>query len=319
MEEVGDSEEPTSRRRLDGEAKAAVVLGLMGGARVVDLARAHGVTVQAFRNARRRDPVFDAGWRAAHAASAEAERREAREARLRAMVSGEPEEEAGGAGVEADNRGHVPVDAPGEAHGPGETRIACNNRRALQRRKMRHVRFDERRRGVFLAHFTWSCDACAAAAEAGVSERTVYSHMGSDPPFAEQFRNALALGYARLEAEALRQRLAAQRRLRARMEAADAGHAAPDADTAAEFERVMKLLTRWDRQGRAEPGMLAKRRSPARAWTFDEAIVALEKRLLALGFIKPDYDPESPEGTACAAPPDAAGGDAPLALPGPEA
>jgi len=313
VDEAGDSEEPAPRRRLDPEAKAAVVLGLMDGARVADLARAHGVTVQAFRNARRRDAVFDAGWRAAHAASAEAERREAREAReARATVQGEADEaREGGAGAAGGGQAEV--------HGRGETRIACNNRRAFQRRKMRHVRFDERRRGVFLAHFAWSCDACAAAAEAGVSERTVYNHMASDPPFADEFRDALAQGYVRLEAEALRQRLAAQSRLRERLEAADAGHAAPDADTAGEFERVMKLLTRWDRQGRTEPGMMAKRPSPARAWTFDEAIVALEKRMLALGFIEPGYEPDQGGGSGGAGKAGAAAGNALPASTGPKA
>lgn len=145
---------------------------------------------------------------------------------------------------------------------------------------------------MFLAHFAWSCDLFAAAADAGVSERTVYVHLRTDAEFHALFQAALEQGYAWLEAEAVRQRLAAQRRLAAALEAAEPGAegaspgAGTEAERAGEFERVMKLLARWDRkQGRA-PAMRRHRPSAEQAWTFEEAITALEKRLKAVGFLR---------------------------------
>jgi hypothetical protein len=166
----------------------------------------------------------------------------------------------------------------------GEERIVSNNRRLLQRRRLRHVRFDGRRRAVFLAHFRWSCDALAAAAEAGVCERTVYYHLKGDSAFAAAFRDALEEGYARLEVEMVRRRLAAQARLRAATEAYEAGMGPfPAAAMAAEFERTMTLLARWDRRDDGRPGLQVKRPSSSRGWTFDEAIALLDKNLRALG------------------------------------
>lgn len=255
----GTGESGGRRVRIDGAAKAACLKGLLEGARVADLAAAIGVTPQALHRARKRDPLFDAGWRAAHAASAAAERGSA--------VQGE-------AGAAA-----------------GEERIAPNNRRGLQARKMRHVKFDAKRQQRFLAHFAWSADTLAAAAEAGVCETTVYNQRRSNPAFAEEFQAALDQAYARLEAEALRQRLAAQQALRAAVERSEPG-AQPGAepllpaDMAAEFERVLKLLARWDRKPRRPERQTAHdgRQEP---WSFEGAIALLERRLAALGMEVP--------------------------------
>ncbi len=238
--------------RVDGAAKVAVLEALREGRRLQEVAAAYGVTVQAFYMARRRDALFAAAWRDAHALAAEAERR--------------PPEAGDPGGEDGDDVSIVP-----------------NNRRVLQRRKMRHVRFDERRRGVFLAHFAASCDLLAAAAAAGVCERTVYVHRCADPDFAAAFQAALQEGYGWLEAEALRQRLAAQARLRAAVEEARAG-AEPLAalEAGVDFERAMKLLARWDRRG-GGLGPRSVRHGRQRRWTFDEAITLLAKRLRALG------------------------------------
>ena len=142
---------------------------------------------------------------------------------------------------------------------------------------MRHVRFDERRKGVFLVHFARSCDLIAAAAEAGVCERTVYYHLQRDQAFAEAFRAALEEGYRWLEAEAVRARIEAQERLRAAIEEAEAaGAPVPAAEEGVEFDRAMRLLERWDRGG----GRLGRREvghGRQRRWTFEEAIAALDK------------------------------------------
>ena len=51
---------------------------------------------------------------------------------------------------------------------------------------------------------------------------------------------------------------------------------------AQEFERVMKLLARYDRRdGRVGPREIGHGRQ--RRWTFEEAMVALDKKLRSLG------------------------------------
>ncbi|HEY0414149.1 MAG TPA: hypothetical protein VGD66_13515 [Allosphingosinicella sp.] len=268
------------RPGIGNAAKAAFTWAIRGGATREEAAAAGGYALNSFYRAARRDPGFRAALDEAHAVSAEAERREA----------------AAAAAIEAAADG-----------GPGEMRIMPNNRRGLQRRKMRHVRFDEKRQQIFLARFCWSGDTKAAAAEAGVCENSVYNYRRSNPAFAAEFQVALEQCYARLEAEAVRQRLVAQQRLREAIESA--GPAAPAAgeaaggfatgdlaaefargDLAAEFERVMKLLARWDRRG-GGPGPRQAQPSAERAWSFDEAIVALDKRLRALGLRRTGLPP----------------------------
>ncbi len=218
----GKREKPGRRPIVDAGAKVAMLAALREGRRLEEVAASYGVTLQAFYSARRRDPVFAVAWRDAHSLSAEAERRP-----VETQVAGD-----WGDG------------------GDGEVRIVPNNRRRMQRRKMRHVRFDERRKGVFLAAFASSCDLIAASAAAGVCERTVHNHRRADPAFAEAFQAALEEGYFRLEAEAVRRRLEAQERLRAAMEAAEeGGDSLPIAEEALEFDRAMRLLDRRERRG----------------------------------------------------------------------
>ena len=122
-------------------------------------------------------------------------------------------------------------------------------------------------------------------------EQTVQLHRRKNPAFAAEFEEALEQGYVTLEAEALRQRLAAQRKLRAAIDGAKRGNAAllPD-DVGDEFERVMKLLARWDRK-RQRPSRLSPE-GGGRACTFDTAIELLDARLKALGI---EIEPLSPE------------------------
>lgn len=250
---------------MDAAAKAALLAVIRAGGCAETGAAALGLTLRAFQAARRGDARFERRWRSAQAASASRERRRRR---LR-----------GGAA--------------------GETRIAPNNRRVLQKRNIGHVRFDAKAQQVFLAHFSATCDCAAAAAAAGVCENTVLNHRRRDPAFAEEYDAALDQGYVRLEAEALRQRLLAQERLRAALEAAPLedgtaasggppGAALP-AEAAAEFERVLKLLDRADRKARRP-----KRTSGGRhkVWTFDAAMALLDERLQALGVPVPALPPE---------------------------
>jgi hypothetical protein len=164
--------------------------------------------------------------------------------------------------------------------------VRPNGRRRLQLRRMRHVRFDDSRKEAFLNHFAGCCDASESAEVAGVDESTVYKHRRKDPVFAAAFDEALAQGYARLEAEALRQRLEAQKRLR---RAIDDG--VPSGEIAAEFERVLKLLQRWDRKS-DRPGVRAIAQSRKPALSFEEALALLERKLRNLDIPILELKPE---------------------------
>lgn len=155
----------------------------------------------------------------------------------------------------------------------GAVRIVPNNRRRLQFRKMRHVKFDEARRERFLAHFAGTCDTKAAAEAAQIDETTVYKRRKRDPQFDAAYAEALKEGYLRLEVEALRERLELQRRARKVR--------VPTGEAAKEFDRVMQLLARWDRRGGGiGPRVVARGRQ--QGMSFDEAIEALGERLRKL-------------------------------------
>jgi len=152
--------------------------------------------------------------------------------------------------------------------------VSGGAKRKLQLRRNRRVRFTEEKRETFLAHFEGSCNLTDAADEAGVADSTVWSMRARNPEFARRFQQALDQGYVRLEVEAVRQRLEAQRKMREDI--------LPTGEISQEFERVMKLLQRWDRHnGRAGP------RAPGRGhetrWTFEESLALLEKKLRNMG------------------------------------
>ena len=180
--------------------------------------------------------------------------------------------------------------------------IAPGKGRRLQFRNFRRLRFVGWRREVFLAHFAATCNETAAAEAAGVCRETVYRVRIRDSDFAAAHQAALDQGYVRLEAEAVRQREAAQAAMRAAIESGSA----EGAEVVAEFERQMKLLARWERkQGGPGPRRVsAGRRQPM---SFGEALDALERKLKALGIeIEPGDDPDWESGGE-----DGEGGDAP--------
>jgi hypothetical protein len=285
---MSGKEDPGARqRRIDAAAKTQFLAALRQGESREDAAAAAGFSLMGFYGARRRDPAFAAQWVEALATAAADERR------ARAY-------EQRGEGGACPERSR------------GEVRIASANRRLHQRRRRRNLRFDLDARAVFLVHFAETCDTKASAAAAGVSESTVHRHRRLDSAFAEVYREALAEGYFKLEAEALRQRLAAQERLR---EAVDnpprnGGHAEHGGggppkrgacpacgrsdDEGAEFDRIMRLLARHDRKPRrAERGF--KPGGRRQTWTFDRAIEELAKRLRGLGLDIPPPPAEEGE------------------------
>lgn len=259
MSRNGDSH--GAQPRIDAAAKTVFLTALRSGARREDAAAEAGFSLMGFYGARRRDPVFAAAWVEALASSAAAERR------VLAYVE---------RGARAER---------------GELRIACANRRIYQRRVRRNVRFDANAQALFLGRFALTCDMRAAAAEAGVAESTVKRHRLRDPAFAEAFDRALGDGYSRLESRILLERIQAQRRLREAIESAcpERSRRAPHdmlprilLEEGAEFDRVMKLLARWDRR-RGKIGFREVRHGRRRSMSFDDAIHLLEKRLRALG------------------------------------
>ena len=247
----GDSNQ--ARRLIDGAVKSRFVAALRRGHDREAAAAQVGFPLHSLYAARARDPLFRQAWEWAMDLYA----------------------------------WYAKLGAPLPPADDGvEVRIAPQGGRPLQRRRMNWVKFNESRQQVFLDHFAGTADEGEAAAKAGVSVHTVHVHMRRNPQFAAARQEALAHAVALLEAESVRQRLAAQRRL--------VDNLNPSGEVTQEFERLMKLLQRWDRRH----GGTGPRPRPAmarQAWTFDTAIVALEKRLLALGFIKPGDGPDAPD------------------------
>jgi hypothetical protein len=151
--------------------------------------------------------------------------------------------------------------------------IKPGNGRRMQMRRTRRLRFTAAKKEVFLAHFAGTCDLATAAEAAGVCVETVRNHRRKDPEFDEACGAALEQGYRTLEEEAVRERLAAQARLKAgRM---------PKGEAAAEFDRQMKLLAQWKRRD-GTLGPRARSRQVLTNWSFDQSMAELAKRLKAL-------------------------------------
>jgi hypothetical protein len=241
MDQEDDSLGPHGRK-IDTAMKAAFVAALRGGTRCDDAAAALGLTPEAFDYRRRRDPLFRFAWKWALELSA-ADQREAMEAATFAAAA-------------------------------AEDAILPNNKRRLQRRRARGTEFTDVRKQRFLDHFAGTADVQASCQIAGIHYSTVYKHRRTDPVFGAGWDEALAQAYAFLEAEALRQRLAAQRRL--------AFEPLPSGEITHEFERVMKLLARYDRK---DGRVAARTVGPGRqkSATFEEAIELLDKKLQMFG------------------------------------
>ncbi|HYD38975.1 MAG TPA: hypothetical protein VEA60_15250 [Allosphingosinicella sp.] len=262
MDEI-DSDKPP-RHRIDVAAKRRFLDALRAGASRAEAAAGSGFSWRAFYEVRRRDPVFEFAWRAALELSA-VDERDARRAAKRLA-----ERKAGGV-------------------------IRPNNQRLLQLRSRRGFEFTEKRQQIFLDHFAGTADFEAAAEAAGVSTQTVRKHLRNDPGFAALRDEALRLSYPLLEGEAVRQRLAALKRLRDNLEPTGDPSTGSGQDMAREFERVMKLLDRHDRRDGRIAGREV-RRGRQRGWTGDEAFAALDKRLRHLGIRRGLLPPPAEDG-----------------------
>jgi hypothetical protein len=157
--------------------------------------------------------------------------------------------------------------------------IAPRRGRRWQAQRMRANFFTRERKEAWLEHFAATCDATAASAAAGISANTAYTHRRTDPAFRAAWDEALVEGYARLEAEAVAQRIASLERLKVRIREGGDAAAGAEADAAAEFERVMTVLREFRRASAGRRGGAAPTK-----WSFDEAFEALEKELKVFGY-----------------------------------
>jgi hypothetical protein len=241
METSTESPRPP-KRQVDAAAKACFLTGLRAGLPRDEAARAAGFTANAFYQACKRDPVFALGRVMALELSA-AEGRAARGPR-------------------------------GESPPPCDTVITPTGGRLLQKRHVRRPRFDDRRKRRFLDDFATHADAEAACATAGIAYSTYVQHRRKDPEFDAACDEALIVAYAALEAEAVRERLEAQRNLRDGL--------CPGSAPPRDFDKTMRLLERYDRKG----GGIGPRRvthGGQRRGDFLEAIAWFDDRLRALG------------------------------------
>ncbi len=237
-----DHPNPPPRRLIEERDKARFLSLLREGGDRDEAAAAAGFPLGSFYNVRKRDSVFRLAWEWAMDLAAIDER-----------------------GGELSRRA---------AEGHSSDRIAPKGGRLLQRQTMRWVKFTAKRQQIYLDHFAGTADSEAAAAAAGITTHTVRAHARKHPEFEAAEAEALRYAYVKLEAEAVRQRLEAQRRISENLE--------PTGEIAEEFDRVMKLLARFDRRdggiGRREVGQASRQRG-----TFEEAIEALDRKLNALG------------------------------------
>ena len=77
----------------------------------------------------------------------------------------------------------------------------------LQRRRSRKDGWTKTRREAFLAELAQSCNIRRAIAAAGMTQSSSYRLRQRDPVFAQQWQDALTLGYERLELALLRRAL----------------------------------------------------------------------------------------------------------------
>jgi hypothetical protein len=234
---AGPARCPHLDRAISLAQAARFVLALRDGATVAAAAAAARVAVTTLYYRRRIDAAFAALWADAVAGAS---------ADIAAARAG----------------GRAALDA---AQG---TMLREHPDRWLVRKRRRAVEFTRARRQVFLDHFAESCNMAAAAAAAGVTERTARKALAADPAFAGGFEAALAIGYENAEADALAQALAAQ----------EAYRIAPSAENEAiAFDRAMAVLREYKR-GHGRIGRRPYRQRPV-LLPLEDGFAALEREL----------------------------------------
>lgn len=163
----------------------------------------------------------------------------------------------------------------------GGVNIGGSNGRQVQVRAARGTRkakpsrtgFCRKRKAQFLAHFAATANAAAAARVAGVSKSTVYQHRRTDPQFHEAWNEALAQGYARVEALSVRW-----------AEQAFTIKAEPKAEPRLrEFDPrlALAILESYRRNGDRRPGEILPQ-----PYDMEAVRARLEKKMRALGMLE---------------------------------
>jgi hypothetical protein len=162
----------------------------------------------------------------------------------------------------------------------GKTEIGGSKGRRLQVRAARGSNKARPRRNGFtrekreiLGHFAAACNATAAARAAGVAYTTVYAWRRKDEPFRRGWEEALDQGYARLEAEIVRE---AEEALRVRADE-KAARQRMDPKTA------LAVLEAYRRNRGARPGDILPRASDA-----EQVRARIERKMRALRIIDAD-------------------------------
>ena len=228
---------PECDRAISPEQAARFLLAMRNGATVKLAAAAARVPVATLYYRRRIDAEFAGLWRDAVAGASE----DAAAARGRERAA----KDAAQGMVVRDRADGLPV-----------------------RKRRRAVEFTRTRRQTVLDHMAGGCNMAAAAAAAGVTERTVRKALAADSEFAEAFDAALAVGYKGLEAEAISQQQEAHRafRLDPTVDPAEGGRT---------FERTMHLLHEYRRRD----GSIGRRPSPhhLKSASKEQLVAALDK------------------------------------------
>src|SRR4030095_1576341 len=138
--------------------------------------------------------------------------------------------------------------------------------------------FDAKRKALFLEWFAATCNVTLSAEKAGINYRTAYKHRRKDSAFAEAWDEALAQGYAALEAGLLAEAIAAEI---AKIAEGDEQGEAPSPASPLSFEQRMALFKEYRRtDGGRGPRAVGKFAAVApRGGTPAEAEAALIKRL----------------------------------------
>ncbi len=164
--------------------------------------------------------------------------------------------------------------------GGSGTRIASGKNRRVQvvqegKRKL----FDKGRKEVFLEWFAATCNIRFAAHKAGICYQTVFKHRMKDEGFAEMWDRCLRQGYARVEAQSLETKIAADQY------EVDGDWEAPELQEMDPMERIALLREHRKSIGEgASPfGAARKKGRRPRTASNEEVRAALVKRLVVFG------------------------------------
>jgi hypothetical protein len=177
-------------------------------------------------------------------------------------------------------------------------RIIPNKNRRLQVAPTRRKLFGEGAKAEFLEWFAATANCSLSARKVGFHYRTVLRHWREDEAFGERCEAALKMGYPRLEELALRAAEVALKRAAATSIKGDRTpppeHFRMDPMTALNLLREHKRHLAGLAGG---SGAWAKPGRPPKRISFEEAMVALDKKLRSLGLrhgIPADWDPPGP-------------------------